>query len=199
MRTIIQLILLALATNATGSLLAQQPATPSPATPEQDAQKPNASPNSTPERDVLKKWVGNWDATIESTGRDGKPVTNPAKAKVRLGYGGRWLITEFDGTFMGAPFIGQEVLGDDPVAKKYILNWIDSAATSFSTGEAAFDAKTNTMTFTVRGRDDATGEIAIWRQVEMWKDADNHEWSIRATSKDGKEQIHMTIRYRRMG
>jgi hypothetical protein len=200
MRTIIQLMFVALAANsATGSLLAQEPATPPPASPKQDAKKPKDSHTSTPEQDVLKKWVGNWDATIESTGPDGKPVTSLAKAKVRLGYGGRWLITEFDGTFMGAPFVGQEVLGYDPIAKKYILNWIDSASTCFSNGEGAFDAKTNTMTLTVSSRDDANGKLALWRQVDVWKDADHHEWSIRATGKDGKEKIQMTIRYRRKG
>jgi Protein of unknown function (DUF1579) len=150
-----------------------------------------------PEQEVLKKWVGTWDATIESTDRDGKLVSSKAKSTVKLAHGDRWLITDFDGMFMGAPFTGQEVLGYDPVAKKYILNWIDSAATSFSAGEGTFDTKTQTMTLTVSGRDDKTGKITTWQQVDTWKDSDNHEWTIRVTPKDGKEQIQMTIRYRR--
>jgi len=179
------------------ALAQQQTAATQPGTPTQDRTKSETGPAAISDEDVRKKWVGNWDATIESMGRDGKPVTNPAKATVKLAYGGKWLVTEFEGTFMGAAFSGQELLGYDSATKKYPLNWIDSAATSFSTGEGTFDPKTNTMTFTVNGRDDSTGEMATWRQVDVWKDADHHEWSIRTISKDGNEYIQMTIRYRR--
>jgi len=150
-----------------------------------------------PEADVLKRWVGEWDATIESTGRDGKPVMNAAKTTVKL-LGKRWLITEFEGTFLGAPFIGHEVLGYDPIAKKYLLNWIDGTATSFATGEGLFDSRTKTLALSVNGRDDSKGTMATWRQVDIWKDADHHDWTLRVVSpKDGKERIQMTIRYRR--
>jgi hypothetical protein len=176
----------AVALIAVGLVLAQQP--PAPA-------KQGGADTPSPEQ-VLTKWVGTWDATIHSTDRDGKPVASPAKAAVKLAYGGRWLITEFEGTFAGAPFTGQEVLGYDPVAKKYLLSWIDSAATSFAVGEGTFDPKTDVMTLTVSGRDDKTGKMTTWRQVDVWKDADHHEWTIRTTA-DGKEQIQMTIQYRR--
>jgi Protein of unknown function (DUF1579) len=197
---ILQTVLIALAANGT-LLFAQQPTT-GPQSPATQSAKPDAkttpsSPAASPELDVLKKWVGNWDATIESTGRDGKPVTNPATATVKLS-GGRWLVTDFDGTFMGGPFIGHEVLGYDPVAKKYLLNWVDSAATSFSTGEGTYNPQTKTLTLSVTGRDDASGKMVTWRQVDIWKDADHHDWTLRAiTPKDAKEHIQMTIRYRR--
>jgi hypothetical protein len=187
---------IALTIGAVGSLLGQQP-TPQPSSPPKQGDKEvKNSPVASPEQKVLEKWVGTWDATIETKDSGGKTVTSSAKAIVRLAYGGRWLITEFDGTFAGAPFTGQEIVGYDPLTKKYILNWIDSAATSFSTGEGTYDRRTTAMTYTVSGRDDKTGKMAQWRQVDIWKDADNHEWTIRTTA-DGKEQIQMTIRYHR--
>ncbi len=159
--------------------------------------KDSAKAAAHPETDVLKQWVGDWDATIESTGRDGKPVTNAAKATVRL-LGTRWMISDFEGTFFGAPFIGHEVLGYDPIAKKYVLNWIDGLATGFANGEGQFDPKTKTLTMSVTGRDDTKGKMVTWRQVDIWKDADHHDWTLRVISpKDGKEQIQMTIRYSR--
>jgi hypothetical protein len=165
----------------------------------EDKKPASSSPALPPEIDVLKKWVGNWEATIESTGRDGKLVTNSAKSTVKLS-GGRWLVSDFDGTFMGAPFIGHEVLGYDPIAKKFVLSWVDSMATSFATGEGLYNPQTKTLTLTVTGRDDSTGKMTIWRQVDIWKDADHHDWSLRAISpKDAKEQIQMTIHYRRQG
>ncbi|HEV8000884.1 MAG TPA: DUF1579 family protein [Planctomycetaceae bacterium] len=179
-----------------GMLFAEPPAKSAPVKPEANAAP--SSPGSSPELDVLKKWVGNWEATIESTGRDGKTVTNPAKMTAKLC--GRWLVSDFDGTFMGGPFIGHEVLGYDPVAKKYVLTWIDSAATSFSTGEGLFDPQSKTLTLTVSGRDDSTGKTVTWRQIDIWKDADHHEWTLRTISpKDAKEHVQMTIRYSRKG
>ncbi len=187
----LQILCVALIANA-GFLFAQQSTTPS----KPESKAASSSPAPSAEVEILKKWVGNWDATIESAGRDGKPVTSSAKMTAKLC--GRWLISDFDGTFMGGPFIGHEVLGYDPIAKKYVLNWIDSAATSFSTGEGLYNPATKTLTVTVSGRDDATGKTATWRQVDIWKDADHHEWTLRTISaKDTKESVQMTIRYSR--
>lgn len=150
-----------------------------------------------PEADVLQQWVGRWNATIESTGRDRKLVKNAAKATVKL-IGSRWLVTDFEGTFLGAPFIGHEVLGYDPIARKYVLNWVDAMATGFATGEGLYDPPTKTLTLSVSGRDDSKNKMVTWRQVDVWKDADHHDWTLRVISpKDGTEQIQMTIRYSR--
>jgi hypothetical protein len=196
MRLLLPFLLIALSAGSANWLRAQQPATSPPASTARPPRADKFSLVASPQ-DVLKRWVGTWNATIETVDRQGKLVTNTAKAKVRLGYGGRWLVSEFDGTFMGAPFIGQEVLGYDPVAKKYILNWIDSAATSFSTGEGTFYHQTETMSLNVTGRDDSTGKMTTWRQIDTWKGPDNHEWTIRTLNKEGREHIQMTIRYRR--
>jgi hypothetical protein len=196
----VKLLIILLATLAGGRFLCAEDAkTPTAVPARQDAKASVGLSSTTPEIDVLKKWVGSWEATIESTGRDGKPVTNAAKATAKLS-GGRWLVTDFDGTFMGAPFIGHEVIGYDPVAKKYVLNWVDSMATSFATGEGLYNPQTKTLTLTVTGRDDSTGKMTTWRQVDIWKDTDHHEWTLRTISpKDAKEQIQMTIRYHRQG
>jgi len=187
-------MLLAFAVHSAIPLIAQDSTKPASANAKV---KGSRSAAAHPETDVLKQWVGDWDATIESTGRDGKPVTNPAKTTVKL-LGKRWLITDFEGTFLGAPFLGHEVLGYDPIDKKYVLNWIDGMATGFATGEGHFDPATKTLTLTVSGRDDSKGTMANWRQIDIWKDADHHDWTLRVVSpKDGKEQIQMTIRYSR--
>jgi hypothetical protein len=197
MKMVLPTMVLVLAANVAGFLMAQESKKPAPSSGKQDAKATANSPGASPEIDVLKKWIGSWEATIESPGRDGKPVTNPAKATAKLS-GGRWLVTDFDGTFMAAPFIGHEVLGYDPVAKKYLVNWVDSMATSFSTGEGIYNPQTKTLTLTVSGRDDSTGKMTTWRQVDIWKDADHHDWTLRTISpKDAKEQIQMTIHYRR--
>ena len=197
MKLTLPMQLAALVLSAASVVFAQESPKPASASAKPDSRPATSTPAATSEQLILKQWLGKWEAVIESTGRDGKPAKNPAKATVKL-LGGRWLITDFEGTFMGAPFIGHEVLGYDPVAKKYLLNWVDATATSFATGEGLYDPQTKTLTLTVTGRDDSTGKLATWRQVDIWKDADHHEWSLRTISpKDGKEQTQMTIRYRR--
>jgi hypothetical protein len=199
MKSMLPMVVFGLVASLGSSLFAQQSTKPAAASSKQEAKAAAGSSAASAEIDVLKKWVGNWEATIESTGRDGKPVTSPAKSVVKLS-GGRWLVSDFDGTFMGAPFIGHEVLGYDAVGKKYLLNWVDSMATSFATGEGVYNPQTKTLTLTVTGRDDSTGKMVTWRQVDIWKDADHHDWTLRAISaKDAKEHVQMTIRYRRQG
>jgi hypothetical protein len=197
MRITIATLLLAFLATSSSWLWAQDSKKPAPSSAKTETKTAAGSSTAHPETDVLKKWVGDWDATIESTGRDGKPATSAAKSSVKL-LGGRWLITDFDGTFMGAPFIGHEVLGYDPSAKKYVLSWVDALATSFATGEGLYNRETKTLTLTLTGRDDSTGKTATWRQVDIWKDADHHDWTLRTLSaKDAKEQIQMTIHYSR--
>jgi hypothetical protein len=197
MRTSLALLLLAVSLPSTTSFRAQDSTQPAAPAANAKAKASGTSPAAQSEAKVLERWVGNWDATIESTGRDGKPVTSAAKTTVKL-LGRRWLITDFEGTFLGAPFIGHEVLGYDPIAKKYVLNWVDGSATSFATGEGLYDPPSKTLTLAVSGRDDAKGTMATWRQVDIWKDSDHHDWTLRVNSpKDGNEQIQMTIRYSR--
>jgi Protein of unknown function (DUF1579) len=197
MKISLPLFLGAFAIYSSGIAFAQQSPKPTTSSAKTDNRPAPTAAAASPEQDILKQWVGNWEATIESTGRDGKPVKNPAKATAKL-VGGRWLITDFDGTFGGAPFIGHEVLGYDPVAKKYLLSWVDATATSFATGEGLYNSRSKTLTLTVTGRDDSTGKMVTWRQVDIWKDADHHEWSLRTISpKDAKEQNQLTILYRR--
>jgi Protein of unknown function (DUF1579) len=197
MRTTFAALLLALAVHSAAPLFAQDSTKSAAASADAKVKGSDGSSAAHPEAVVLKRWVGNWDATIESTGRDGKPVINAAKATVKL-IGARWLITDFEGTFLGAPFIGHEVLGYDPVDKKYVLNWVDGMATSFATGEGHYDPRTKTLTLAVSGRDGSKGTMATWRQVDVWKDADHHDWTLRVISPmDGREQIQMTIRYSR--
>jgi hypothetical protein len=182
---------------STTSLRAQDSIKPAAPAADAKAKVSESSPATHSGAKVLERWVGDWDAAIESTGRDGKPVMSAAKTTVKL-LGRRWLITDFEGMFLGAPFIGHEVLGYDPIAKKYVLNWVDATATSFANGEGLYDPQSKTLTLTVSGRDDSKGTMATWRQVDIWKDADHHDWTLRVISpKDGQEQIQMTIRYSR--
>jgi hypothetical protein len=164
---------------------------------QQEKDKAPALPGPSAEHKLLEKWAGTWDCTVEVTTPDGKTDKSPAKSVSRVACGGMWLVTDFDGTMGGMPFNGHEVAGYDSVAKKYVLTWVDGWSSSASTGDGAFDAKTNTMTYKVNGRDDSSGKQMTWRDVDVWKDADNHEWAMYQPGADGKEHVFMKISYHR--
>ena len=151
----------------------------------------------TPEHKLLEKWAGTWEASRKMQGPpDTPPMTAPGTLTSRVACGGLWLVADFDGSIMGMPFSGHETVGYDPTTKKYLLVWVDSMSTSFAQGEGTYDAKTNTMTFLVKGRD-MTGAAATWRQTDVWKDADNREWAMWKQGPDGKDAEELRITYRR--
>ena len=151
----------------------------------------------TPEHKLLEKYAGTWDAEVTMAGPPGQPaVTTPGKSTSKLGCGGLWLVTDFESSIMGMPFSGHEIFGYDAHDKKYVIHWVDSMSSSFSTGDFTFDAKSRTLDGNVHGRDEK-GEEMTWRQSDVWKDDDNREWSMYRKGVDGKETAELTIHYKR--
>jgi hypothetical protein len=151
----------------------------------------------TVEHKLLEKYVGAWDAEVSMAGPPGQPaVKTPGKSTARLTGGGLWLVTDFEGSVMGMPFIGHEVFGYDTTLKQYVVNWVDSMSTGFSTGELAFDAKNHKLEGSFRGRDEKDAPMT-WRQVEIWKDDDTREWTMYRKGADVKESVDLAITYKR--
>jgi hypothetical protein len=157
----------------------------------------DAMPGPTPEHKLLERWAGTWECEMEaSAGADVPPEKSKAKSTSRLACGGMWLITDFEGTVAGAPFEGHEVAGFDPKAKKYLLTWVDAWSPGFTTGEGTWDEKTKTLAMSVHGVS-WEGKPETWRQTDVWKDADTHEWTMLRAGPDGKEAAALRIVYRR--
>lgn len=153
-----------------------------------------------PEHKLLEKYVGAWDAEISMPAAPGQPPAatppkTPAKSTARL-IGGIWLLTDFESSMMGSPFNGHEVLGYDTKSKHYIVTWVDSMSTGFSTGELDFDAKTKSLAGNLNGRDETETPVT-WRQTDVWKDDDTREWTMYRKGPDGKEAVALQIAYKR--
>src|SRR5262245_55426309 len=76
------------------------------------AQEP---PKPGPEHAKLKELVGTWDATFSMMGQESK-----ATAIYRMGPGGLWLLSNFNGEIGGMKFSGHGVDGYDTAKKKYV-------------------------------------------------------------------------------
>ncbi len=106
------------------------------------------------EHNLLKKEVGNWNATTKVYFGPAGPVEEPSVSKateVNKMIGGFWVTSDFKGNFGGAPFVGHGVFGYDPAAKKYTGMWIDSFAPHGTKMLGDYDKATKTMTFETTG------------------------------------------------
>lgn len=148
----------------------------------QDLPKPG------PEHEHLKKWVGNWDATIKMMGMESKGTST-----YKMELGGLWLTSTFEGEFAGMKFSGRGMDSYDKDKKKYIGIWVDSFSTSPMILEGTYDKDKKTMTMTGEGPGEG-GKPMKYKTVTEEKDADTVLFSMYMG--DAKEAT-FTIVYKR--
>jgi hypothetical protein len=152
------------------------------------AQEGPAKPG--PEHERLKKFEGQWDATVSFAGGESK-----ATASYKLGLGGFWLQHHFKGEFAGAPFEGRGLTGYDPRKKKYISTWADSMEPNLLLMEGNFDkdGKTYTENGESPGMD---GQLQKLKSIFEFKGEDEIVFTMYKVA-DGKDQQMMRITYKR--
>lgn len=153
-----------------------------------DAQPPTPKPG--PEHEALKKFAGDWDATVAFMGNESKGTYHS-----QVALGGFWLIGNFQGEFGGAKFEGRATMGYDPAKKKYVSSWVDSMGPSITTGEGSFDADGKIYTETGEGTG-PDGKPMKVKSVYAFSDADNMTLTMYNVA-DGKEQEFFKITYKR--
>jgi hypothetical protein len=89
--------------------------------------QPQTAPTPPAEIGRLSAWLGTWNAEIEMMG-----AKSTGTETCRMECNGYWLVTEFSGSFMGAPFQGRGFTGWDPVRGAYQGVWIDSTGSPMS-------------------------------------------------------------------
>jgi hypothetical protein len=144
-------------------------------------------PKPGPEFDILKKLEGTWDAVIKFGGQESKGTMT-----YKLGPGGRWMVSEFQGDFGGEKFEGKGLDGYNPLKKKYVSVWIDSMSPSPLVTEGTYDADTKTVTMEGEGPGQ-DGKPVKHKTVSTWKDDD----TIVFTVSQGGDEAMLTITYKR--
>ena len=176
-----------------GWLLAQEKEGKPDARP-QDAAAAPPMPKPGPEHQPLRLLVGTWEADIEHTMKPGDP---PAKSKgvetTKLVCNGLWLESDVRAELGPQTFEGHGHFGYDTVKKAYRSTWIDNMSTHLATSEGTFDAGTKTFTMMGEGPD-MTGRMTKFRMTDQIK-GDTRLLTSYTTGPDGKEFVHLTIRY----
>jgi hypothetical protein len=124
-----------------------------------------------PEHALLKKMAGTWDTTVKFMIPGMPPDISKGSETSRM-LGDLWLLSDFEGTAMEAPFKGHGIMGYDPAKKKYVGVWVDTMSTHPQLSEGTYDERTRTMTMTAKGMDMATGQPVDQRHVSRFIDDD---------------------------
>jgi hypothetical protein len=141
---------------------------------------------------VLHKDIGEWTATVRCSG-PGQPATEEKGTEhVRAIAGGRWLWSDFHGTFGGKAFEGHSLTGYDPNDKKVVSIWIDSMSPVWT--KTTGSATGNEITLTGTGTD-PNGKPTQIKQVV--KHADDSMRSLAMECNCAEGLCKMDIAYRR--
>jgi hypothetical protein len=153
--------------------------------------QPQEMPEPAPELKVLQQSVGTWTADLTIMGEASK-----GKETCRFDMNGFWLVTDFEGSFMGAPFKGHGVTGFDASKKRFVGVWVDSSGSPLSIIEGTASADGKVLTQHTEGLD-MTGKPARFRHITTFKDKDHRTFEVTQLLPDGKEQAIMSIQYTR--
>jgi hypothetical protein len=148
-------------------------------------------PKPGPEHEMLKEMEGTWDAVIEAGGQESKGTM-----VYKMGLGGFWLLSHFDGDLGGMKFQGRGMDGYDPAKKKFVGIWADSMSPTPIVSEGSYDKEKATMTMSGEGPG-PEGKPTKYKMVTQMKDKDNMVFTLSDAGKEGKEEVMMTITYKR--
>jgi hypothetical protein len=151
----------------------------------QEAPKPG------PEHDLLKRLEGSWEATVKAG-----PEESKGTMTYKMEMGGLWLVSSFKSNFGGMKFEGKGLDSYDAAKKKFVGVWVDSMMTAPMITEGTFDKEGKVLTMTGEGPG-LDGKPAKLKMVTELKDNDTQVFTMFAPDKDGKDQVAMTITYKR--
>lgn len=156
-------------------------------------------PQATAEHKGLAAEVGAWDAVSKMWFAPGTEPMGGTAVETNKMLGKMWLISEYKGEMMRAPFVGHGQFGYDPQKKKYVGTWIDTFSPYLSVMEGTLDEKTMTLTMMSKGIDPMTGKETVSKMVSTMIDHDHKKFQIfmPVEGKEGEWWKQMEIEYTR--
>jgi hypothetical protein len=139
------------------------------------------------EHEWLKKFVGEWDTSVEVYMEPGKPPMTCKGSETAKMIGGFWIIGEGKAEMMGMPMSSVITLGYDPAKKKYIGTWIDGMSSYLWQYEGTVDEAGNKLTLESTGPCPKTpGKLREFRETVEFKSPDHRIFTSSIKEDDGK-------------
>ena len=96
--------------------------------------------------ELLESFVGSWNHAVQFYPAPGaEPMEMTATSSAALSMDGRYLVTDFNGDFLGAPFEGRETMGYDKVRGQYFALWVDNMSTGPMVSWGSYEPATKTL------------------------------------------------------
>lgn len=109
---------------------------------------------------LLESFAGSWNHAIQFYPAPGaEPMDMTATSVAELSMGGRYMVTDFDGNFAGAPFEGRETMGYDKVKEQYFSLWVDNMSTGPMVSWGTYDPATKTLSMEGTFADPMSGQL----------------------------------------
>lgn len=135
----------------------------------------------------LKRLEGTWE---------GESEFGKGTMQYKMGLGGLWLVSDFEGEFGGVKFLGKGLDTYDPVTGKYRSVWVDSFSTAPRVMEGAMDKEGKILTLTGEGRGQE-GKPAQYKSILEWVDGDTLKFTLLMVEKEGNGLPLVNISYKR--
>ena len=146
----------------------------------------------------LQKLVGNWKTVGKFWMQPGTPATeSDGTAEITSTLGGRFILTEFGGDFMGMAFAGMGMDGYDNNKKKHIGMWVDNMGTMMMTYEGGCSEGGKVTTMMTEFDDPMSGARMKMSGVTTLETDDKFTYEAYMETPDGTKFKAMEIVYTR--
>lgn len=151
------------------------------------------------EQKFLAAMVGEWKAQVSMWMDPTKPpeVSSGHSSNISK-YGGRFVETNYTGTWMGQKFEGTGLWGYDNVGKQYQSIWYDSMGTQVMYAAGTYDSNTKKLSLASSMSCPMVGGSVDMKEVVTIVDDNKHIYESYRTSPDGKDFRTMEIVYTRV-
>ena len=148
----------------------------------------------------LAPMIGTFDVKVTMWNTPtAPPMESTGKSVNTWVLGNRWVAQNFEGNFMGMPFVGIGYTGYDNIQKSYVGTWMDNMSTQMMVSKGSVDAGGKTMTFKSSMSDPMSGKTMPVTEKIMVTDENHHKMESWMPGPNGKMFKMMEISYSRAG
>jgi hypothetical protein len=149
-----------------------------------------------PNHDLIKSLEGSWKTVTKTWMGPGEPTVTEGINQSRMILGGRFLMDELRGEFMGKPYEGFGITGYDLQDQQFVTIWADVLATKIMVSTGQLDGTGKVITYKGMVDDPLTGKAIPYRITTEITGHDKHIFTMYGVH-DGVEVKEMEITYTR--
>lgn len=149
-----------------------------------------------PMHEKLNFFAGNWNCDVEEMWGGNTQKSKGSMTSESI-YGGRFIMSKYQGEMMGAPFMGTAVMGYNNASKMYETLWFDSMSTGMALSTGSMDTAGKKLSMSGETVCPMTGKPMTCRSTTTITGPDSYTMEFYHPNMEGKEELAMVINYKR--